>query len=59
MTKEKILSVDNEKLDEVSGGLKPIDCPHFHHGNYHIDEDHDCPTPNEHHDCCSRCNRSR
>ncbi|MBQ0035648.1 MAG: hypothetical protein KBT35_01890 [Firmicutes bacterium] len=62
MTKEKILSVENVELDEVSGGFIPVkepDCPYFHSGCYFIDEDHHCPTPNDRkYGCCKDCNRS-
>ena len=59
MTKEKVKEVENKELDDVSGGLKPIDCPSFHHGNFHIDEDDDCPMKVRNYDCCPRCNRHR
>ena len=59
MTKEK--RIDNDDLDDVSGGFIPVrepDCPYFHSGSFNIDEGHKCPTPKDRkYNCCRDCNR--
>lgn len=49
-------------LGEVSStslGIGEPECPHFHRGNYNVDDDdHFCPTPdNRKYKCCRKCDK--